>query len=106
MIPAPDLSTFARDEMLARMRSSADKSRETIFFLTRPHPLSAVREVARILTKRAPAPSASRADMAYAIAVSLRPSRTRALRAGPRKRNTSPAACREALFGPLLSTTD
>lgn len=105
MIPTVDLLTYERDELMAVLRAS-DRSRGTILFLTRPYGLFTVREVTRILTKRAPAPSASRADMAYAIAVSLRPSRTRALRVGPRKRNTSPAACREALFGPLLSTTD
>lgn len=106
MISASDLLTYERDELMAVLRAS-DRSRGTILFLTRPYGLFTVREVTRILTKRAPAPSASRADMAYAIAVSLRPSRTRGVRrlAG-RKRNTSPAACREALFGPLLSTID
>lgn len=95
--------TFERDRLLALIRES-DQTRGTILFLSRAYGLAAVRAAAKILTKRTPAPSASRADMAYAMSASLRPQPVKERRT--QKRNTSPAACREALFGPLLSTTD
>lgn len=91
------LLDFDAADLLAKLRrEAAHPDRGRILTATRPYPLTAVREVARRLTKRTQPLSASRDDLAHAITLSLAPRPRKPL---VRRRNTSPAACRAALRG-------
>jgi hypothetical protein len=91
---ASDLLDYERTELLATLRGLTDRG--AILAATRPYTLTTVREVTRRLTKWTPPASASRADMAYALAASRRRTTIRSPQRA-RRRDTSPEACKAAL---------